>query len=100
MAKIGRSFQGVIKQFKQCDVVRLFTTDLQKFGVILSYQLICRYFRGFDLELDPKIVAVAKGKAMKHGGAGTLLFVGVSTGTAELTLPEVNDNLYGPPEAI
>ena len=75
-----------------------FTTDLHKFGVPLSYQLVGRYFRGFDLELDPKTVAAVKGNAMKHGGARTLLLVGVSTGTTEPTLPEVNGNLYGPPE--
>lgn len=74
------------------------TTELHKFGVPFSYQLVGRYFRGFDLELEPKTVAAAKGNALKHGGARTLFLVGVSTGTAEPTLPEVNGNLYGPPE--
>lgn len=77
-----------------------FTTDLHKFGVPLSYQLVGRYFRGFDLELDPKTVAAAKGNALKHGGARTLLLVGVSTGTAEPELPEVNGNLYGSTDDI
>jgi hypothetical protein len=77
-----------------------FTTDLHKFGVPLSYQLVGRYFRGFDLELDPNTVAAVKGNALKNGGARTLLLVGVSTSTAEPTLPDINGNLYGPPEDI
>lgn len=70
------------------------TTELHKFGVPLSYQLVGRYFRGFDLELDPKTVNAVKGNALKHGGARTIILVGVSTGTAEPSLPEVNDNIY------
>lgn len=77
-----------------------FTTELHKFGVPLSYQLVGRYFRGFDLELNPTTVAAAKGNALKHGGARTLLLVGVSTGTVDPTLPDVNGNLYAPPEDI
>lgn len=77
-----------------------FTTELHKFGVPLSYQLVGRYFRGFDLELDPSAVAAVKGNALKHGGARTLLLVGVSTGIAEPTLPEVNGNIYGPAEEV
>lgn len=73
-----------------------FTTDLHKFGVPLSYQLVRRYFRGFDLELNPDIVAKVKGNALKHGGSRTLILVGVSTGTAEPILPEINEDLYGP----
>ncbi len=73
-----------------------FTTELHKFGVPLSYQLVGRYFRGFDLELDPETVEAVRGNAEKHGGPRTLFLVGVSTGSAEPTLPEVNGNLYGP----
>ena len=71
-----------------------FTTDLHKFGVPPSYQLLGRYLRGFDLELNPSTVATAKGNALKYGGARTLILVGVSTGTAEPILPELNNNLY------
>lgn len=97
---------GVIQPYTHCICVPIgtsisqakFTTELHKFGVPLSYQLVGRYFRGFDLELDPSIVAAVKGNALKHGGARTLILVGVSTGAAEPTLPEVNHNLYGPAE--
>lgn len=71
-----------------------YSTHLHKFGVPLSYQLLGRYFRGFDLETERSVIEAAKGNIAKHGGARTLLLVGVSTGEQEPELPEVNDNLY------
>jgi hypothetical protein len=71
-----------------------YSTHLHKFGVPLSYQLLGRYFRGFDLEMERAVIDAAKGNIAKHGGARTLLLVGVSTGEHEPELPEVNDNLY------
>jgi hypothetical protein len=71
-----------------------YTTDLHKFGVPLSYQLIGRYFRGFDLEMKKDTVEAVKGNATRHGGSRELLLVGVSTGDAEPQLPRVNDNRY------
>jgi hypothetical protein len=71
-----------------------YTTDLHKFGVPLSYQLIGRYFRGFDLEVKKDTVEAVKGNATRHGGSRELLLVGVSTGDAEPQLPRVNDNRY------
>ena len=72
-----------------------FTTELHKFGVPLSYQLVGRYFRGFDLELDPAKVQAVKNNALRHGGPRTLLLVGVSTGALEPILPEVDPELWG-----
>jgi len=72
-----------------------FTTELHKFGVPLSYQLVGRYFRGFDLEFDLAKVQAVKNNALRHGGPRTLLLVGVSIGASEPILPEVNSNLYG-----
>lgn len=71
-----------------------YNTDLHKFGVPLSYQLGARYFRGFDLETDAKTLAAVKGNVTKHGGARTIVLVGVSTGSQDPELPEVNDNKY------
>lgn len=71
-----------------------YTTDLHKFGVPLSYQLSARYFRGFDLEMDVKTLSAVKGNVDKHGGARTIVLVGISTGSAEPTLPEVNNERY------
>lgn len=73
-----------------------FTTALHKFGLPLSYQLIGRYFRGFDLEQDPKIVRAVKKNALKHGGPRTIILVGISTSGANPIMPEVDDGLYGP----
>lgn len=72
-----------------------YTTDLHKFGVPFSYQLSARYFRGFDLETNQKTLAAVKGNVTKHGGPRTIVLVGVSTGSDDPTLPEVNDNRYG-----
>ena len=71
-----------------------YTTDLHKFGVPLSYQLSARYFRGFDLETDPKTLSAVKGNIARNGGARNIVLVGVSTGPAEPTLPEVNSERY------
>jgi len=71
-----------------------YTTDLHKFGVPLSYQIVGRYFRGFDLETDAKTIAGVKGNIDRHGGPRTLILVGVSTGDADPQLPEVNTNRY------
>lgn len=71
-----------------------FTTQLHKFGVPFSYQLIGRYFRGFDLEMDKKIVEAVKKNAIRHGGPRTLLLVGISTGAKKPILPEVDRDLY------
>ncbi len=71
-----------------------YTTDLHKFGVPLSYQIVGRYFRGFDLETNPGILAAVKGNIGRNGGPRTLILVGVSTGSQEPQLPEVNGNLY------
>ena len=73
-----------------------YTTDLHKFGVPLSYQLVGRFFRGFDLETDMKVVQAVKGNVGRNGGPRTLILVGVSTGDQEPRLPEVNGNLYLP----
>jgi hypothetical protein len=73
-----------------------FNTDLHKFGVPLSYQLVGRYFRGFDLELKPSVISSIKGNALRHGGPRTLLLVGVSTGEQPPELPSVSNDLYGP----
>jgi hypothetical protein len=72
-----------------------YNTDLHKFGVPLSHQLSARYFRGFDLETNSKTLDAVKGNVAKHGGARTIVLVGVSTGSADPVLPEVNDNKYG-----
>ncbi len=77
-----------------------YNTDLHKFGVPLSYQVIGRYFRGYDLEMDTKILDAVKGNVNRNGGARTLILVGVSTGAAEPVLPEVNHNRYGPADDI
>jgi hypothetical protein len=98
-----RRHYGAIQPFTQCVCLPAetavqrgqFNTDLHKFGVPLSYQLIGRYFRGFDLELSPAKVQAVKSNALRHGGPRTLLLVGVSTGAAEPELPEVNTNIYG-----
>ena len=71
-----------------------FTTELHKFGVPLSYQLVGRYFRGFDLEFDQKKISAVKGNADKHGGPRTLILVGVSTGQDMPELPSFNEDLY------
>lgn len=71
-----------------------YTTDLHKFGVPLSYQLVGRYFRGFDLEMDVKVVDAVKGNIERHGGCRNLILVGVSTGDSEPEIPRVNDNKY------
>ena len=71
-----------------------YSTHLHKFGVPLSYQLLGRYFRGFDLEMDRSVIDAAKGNISRHGGARTLLLVGVSTGEHDPELPEVNGNRY------
>ena len=72
----------------------IYTTDLHKFGVPLSYQIVGRYFRGFDLEMNPKILDGVKGNIARHGGPRTLILVGVSTGAGEPELPEVDGNRY------
>ncbi|MEJ5328499.1 MAG: hypothetical protein WHU54_09685 [Candidatus Bathyarchaeia archaeon] len=72
-----------------------YTTDLHKFGVPLSYQLVGRYFRGFDLEMNPDTVSAVKGNVERHGGCRILMIVGVSTGPAEPELPAVNEDVYG-----
>ena len=76
---------------------RRYTTELHKFGVPLSFQLVARYLRGFDLELDSTIVEAAKGNNGTDGGARTLILVGVSTGEADPALPEVNSDRYERP---
>ncbi|MGC4404597.1 hypothetical protein [Methyloversatilis sp. MC4-4] len=94
---------GVVQPFTHCVCLPAeialqqgkFTTELHKFGVPLSYQLVGRYFRGFDLELDPTKVRAVKNNALRHGGPRTLLLVGVSTGASEPILPEVDSNIYG-----
>ena len=72
-----------------------YDTDLHKFGVPLSHQVLGRYFRGFDLETNAKTLNAVKGNIGKHGGARTIVLVGISTGDEEPTLPEVNSNVYG-----
>jgi len=71
-----------------------YTTDLHKFGVPLSYQLIERYFRGFDLEMDPVILSNVKRNIRRHGAPRILMLVGVSTGSAAPVLPEVANDRY------
>lgn len=71
-----------------------YTTDLHKFGVPLSYQLVGRYFRGFDLEMSPNTVSAVKGNVGRYGGCRNLVLVGISTGPAEPELPEVNTEVY------
>jgi len=73
-----------------------YTTDLHKFGVPLSYQLVGRYFRGFDLETNANVIERVKGNIVRHGGPRFLVLVGVSTGGQEPKLPQVNENLYVP----
>jgi len=71
-----------------------YTTNLHKFGVPLSYQIIGRYFRGFDLEMNQKILDGVKGNIDRHGGSRILILVGVSTGAAAPELPSFNNNRY------
>ncbi|GBG15713.1 uncharacterized protein NMK_3324 [Novimethylophilus kurashikiensis] len=93
---------GIIQPFTHCVCLPAgiavqqgkFSTELHKFGVPLSYQLVGRYFRGFDLELDPAKVQAVKNNALRHGGPRIIYLIGVSTGTSEPILPEVNSNLY------
>lgn len=74
-----------------------YTTDLHKFGVPLSYQIVSRYFRGFDLEMEPRVVDSVKGNIDRHGGTRILMLVGISTGDVNPELPSVNDNIYSKP---
>jgi hypothetical protein len=71
-----------------------FTTGLHKFGVPLAHQLVARYFRGLDLEMDEETVNAVKGNITRHGGPRALILVGVSTGDGEPVLPEVNSGRY------
>lgn len=71
-----------------------YTTDLHKFGVPLSYQIVGRYFRGFDLETDPKILDRVKRNIGKHGGPRALILVGISTGSEDPRLPILDGDLY------
>ncbi|MFN7984141.1 MAG: hypothetical protein U0Q11_20020 [Vicinamibacterales bacterium] len=71
-----------------------YTTALHKFGVPLSYQMVGRYFRGFDLETDSKVLAKVKGNAGRNGGPRTLILVGVSTGSEAPQLPVVDNDRY------
>lgn len=98
-----RRHYGIVQPFTHCVCLPAgialqqgkFTTELHKFGVPLSYQLVGRYFRGFDLELDPPKVQAVKNNALRHGGPRFFLLVGVSTGALDPILPEVDSNLYG-----
>jgi hypothetical protein len=74
-----------------------YTTELHKFGVPLSFQLVARYFRGFDLELDEAIVEATKGNINEEGVARTVIRVGVSTGEEPPLLPEINGHRYERP---
>lgn len=93
---------GVVQPFTHCVYLPVgtalqqgkFTTELHKFGVPLSYQLLGRYFRGFDLELDPTTIQAVKNNAWRHGGPRIMLLVGVSTGNSEPILPEIDSDLY------
>ncbi|WP_422833104.1 hypothetical protein [Variovorax sp. HJSM1_2] len=71
-----------------------YTTDLHKFGVPLSYQIVNRFFRGFDLETDAKVLDRVKGNIDRNGGPRVLILVGISSGSQEPQLPEVNGNRY------
>lgn len=71
-----------------------YTTALHKFGVPLTYQIVGRYFRGFDLETNATVLEAVKGNLDKHGGPRVLILAGISTGDAEPKLPNVNDNRY------
>lgn len=71
-----------------------YTTDLHKFGVPLSYQIVGRFFRGFDLETDAKVLDGVKRNINRNGGPRTLILVGVSTGSQDPNLPEVDGSRY------
>jgi hypothetical protein len=74
-----------------------YTTELHKFGVPLAFQLVARYFRGFDLELAEELVEATKGNIDADVAARTLIMVGVSTGEGDPALPQVNGNRYERP---
>lgn len=73
------------------------TTDLYKFGISLSEQLIRRYFCGFDLEYESGVVAAIRGfiHNPKYGLPKHLVLISVSTGSDDVSLPEYNPEMYG-----
>jgi hypothetical protein len=74
-----------------------YNTSLYKFCVPFSIQLCSRYFRGYDLETDPKIVVNVKNNVQRYGGFRYLWLIGISTGESEPVLPPgISDDSYEP----
>jgi len=73
-----------------------YNTSLYKFCMPFSVQLCARYFRGYDLETDNKIIVDVKNNIERYGGFRYLWLVGISTGEADPVLPSgINDDFYG-----
>lgn len=63
-------------------------TTLYKFSLPFSYQLIFRYFQGFDLEFQKTLIKIAKGYASEKGLPTYLVVVSIAYGRAE---PQIVD---------
>lgn len=74
------------------------TPSLYKYGVPLSWQLVMRYFRGFDLHFRERDLNTVRGFAAKLGGAVQyVLAVGIAIGeSVEPQLPQLNGDAYQP----
>lgn len=72
-----------------------YNTSLYKFCMPFSIQLCTRYFRGYDLEMNPKVISDIKGNSGKYGGFRNLWVIGISTSNDHPALPSgINTEIY------
>lgn len=69
-------------------------TTLYKFSLPFSYQLVFRYFQGFDLEFDKTPMKIAKGYASEKGLPAYLVVVSIAYGRAEPQIADFNTNRF------
>lgn len=69
-------------------------TTLYKFSLPFSYQLIFRYFQGFDLELRKLPMKIAKGYASERGLPAYLVVVAITYGRAEPPVVDFNRDWF------
>ena len=70
-------------------------TTLYKFSLPFSYQIVFRYFQGFDLEFRETPIKIAKGYASEKGLPTYLVVVSITYGRAEPQVVDFNRNRFG-----
>jgi len=74
-------------------------TSIYGFSVPLSFQLVYRYFHGFDLDLSEQALLAARGQPTKKGSSEFLLALSVFEEGVEAREPEdINRKVWGPIE--